>query len=42
MNVNGSRNWEREIRELKRANEILPKASTYFAQAELDGQAFQR
>ena len=27
---------EREIRELRRANEILRKASTYFAQAELD------
>ena len=27
---------ERENRELKRANEILRKASTYFAQAELD------
>ena len=27
---------EREIRELKRANEILRKASAYFAQAELD------
>ena len=27
---------EREIRELKRVNEILRKASAYFAQAELD------
>jgi transposase len=27
---------EREIRELKRANEILRQASAYFAQAELD------
>lgn len=27
---------ERECRELKRANEILRKASAYFAQAELD------
>ena len=27
---------EREDRELKRANEILPKASAFFAQAELD------
>ena len=27
---------ERENRELRRANEILRKASTYFAQAELD------
>jgi len=26
----------REVRELKRANEILRKASAYFAQAELD------
>ena len=28
---------EREVRELKRANEILRKASAYVAQAELDG-----
>ncbi len=28
---------ERENRELKQANEILRKASAYFAQAELDG-----
>jgi transposase len=28
--------FERENRELKRANEILRKASAYFAQAELD------
>ena len=27
---------EREVRELKRINEILRKASAYFAQAELD------
>ncbi|GFM70306.1 transposase [Pseudomonas cichorii] len=27
---------EREVRELKRANEILKVASTFFAQAELD------
>ena len=27
---------EREVRELKRANEILRKACAYFAQAELD------
>lgn len=27
---------EREVRELKRTNEILRKASAYFAQAELD------
>ena len=30
---------EREVRELKRANEILRKASAYFAQAELDRPA---
>ena len=30
---------EREVRELKRANEILRKASAYFAQAELDRRA---
>ena len=30
---------ERETRELKRANEILRKASAYFAQAELDRRA---
>jgi transposase len=29
----------REIRELRRANEILRKASAYFAQAELDRRA---
>jgi len=29
---------ERENRELKRANEILRKASAYFAQAELDSR----
>jgi transposase len=27
---------EREVRELRRTNEILRKASAYFAQAELD------
>ena len=27
---------EREVRELRQANEILRKASTYLAQAELD------
>ena len=27
---------EREVRELRQANEILRKASSYFAQAELD------
>jgi transposase-like protein len=27
---------EREVRELRRANEIMRKASAYFAQAELD------
>ena len=27
---------EREVRELRRANELLRKASAYFAQAELD------
>ncbi len=30
---------EREVRELRRANEILLKASAYFAQAELDRRA---
>jgi len=29
---------EREVRELRRANEILRKASAFFAQAELDRQ----
>jgi transposase-like protein len=29
---------EREIRQLRQANEILRKASAYFAQAELDRQ----
>src|ERR1700730_6842228 len=32
----GVKDLERENRELKRANEILRKASAYFAQAELD------
>jgi transposase len=32
----GLKELERENRELKRANEILRKASAYFAQAELD------
>ena len=30
---------EREVKQLKRANEILRKASAYFAQAELDRRA---
>jgi transposase len=30
---------EREVRELRRANEILRKASAFFAQAELDRRA---
>ena len=30
---------EREVKQLKRANEILKKASAYFAQAELDRRA---
>jgi transposase len=30
------RELEQEVRELRRANEILRKASAYFAQAELD------
>ena len=30
---------EREVRELRRANEIVRKASAYFAQAELDRRA---
>ena len=30
---------EREVRELRRANEILKKASAFFAQAELDRKA---
>jgi transposase len=30
------RELEREVRELRQANEILKKASAYFAQAELD------
>ena len=30
---------EHEVRELRRANEILRKASAYFAQAELDRRA---
>ena len=33
---------EREVRELKRANEILKVASAFFAQAEPDGQAILR
>jgi len=33
---------EREVRELKRANEILRKASAYFAQAEPDGDVHRR
>lgn len=30
---------EREVRELRQANEILRKASAYFVQAELDGRS---
>ena len=30
------RELEREVRELRQANEILRKASAYFAQAEID------
>jgi transposase len=33
---NRIRELEREVRELRQANEILRKASAYFAQAELD------
>ena len=32
----GVKDLEREVRELRRANEILRKAAAYFAQAELD------
>ena len=32
----GVRALEREVRELRQANEILRKASAYFAQAEFD------
>ena len=32
----GIKELEKEVRELRRANEILRKASAYFAQAELD------
>lgn len=32
----GIKALEREVRELRQANEILRKASAYFAQAELD------
>ena len=32
----GIKELEREVRELREANEILRKASAYFAQAELD------
>ena len=31
-----ARDLEREVRELRRTNEILRKASAFFAQAELD------
>ncbi len=34
--VNRLKSLERENRELRQANEILRKASAYFAQAELD------
>ena len=34
--ANYFRALEREVRELRQANEILRKASAYFAQAELD------
>jgi len=33
---------EREVKELRKANEILKLASAFFAQAEGDGQAFLR
>ena len=36
VQVKRLKDLEREVRELKRANEILRKASAYFAQAELD------
>lgn len=40
MSGDGLGGWlkelEREVRELRRANEILRKASAFFAQAELD------
>ncbi len=36
MSASGSRRWSGENRELRQANEILRKASAYFAQAELD------
>ena len=36
MAANGLAKPEREVRELRQANEILKKASAYFAQAELD------
>ena len=36
MSASGSRRWSARIRELRQANEILRKASAYFAQAELD------
>ena len=34
----GNVTLEREVRELRRTNEILRKASAFFAQAELDRQ----
>ena len=34
--ASGSRRWSARVRELRQANEILRKASAYFAQAELD------
>ncbi|RQS44915.1 hypothetical protein DID99_33840 [Burkholderia sp. Bp8986] len=33
--------WEREVRELRQVNEILRKASAYFAQAEFDRSAWR-
>jgi transposase-like protein len=36
VQTNGASSLERENRELRQANEILRKASAYFAQAELD------
>jgi hypothetical protein len=33
---NASRPWSAEVKELRKANEILKLASAFFAQAELD------